>query len=139
MAEQLFQIGVKALVRNSAGEILLTGHQSPDGTSWRYDLPGGRMDVGETFTDTLQRELREELGLYNFEQGDLIGITQARTSILVGDVHIPLVLVVYGVGIDPNAKLKAGGGEAVFEWLPPPQAYKLMASKYPQSFLAQLR
>ncbi|MBA8827084.1 ADP-ribose pyrophosphatase YjhB (NUDIX family) [Saccharopolyspora lacisalsi] len=50
---------VTAAVRNAAGEILLI-HKT-DNDLWA--LPGGGHDAGESITDTVVREVREETGL----------------------------------------------------------------------------
>ena len=43
MAEALFQIGIKALIQNESGALLLRCN-----SSGRWDIPGGRMEPGET-------------------------------------------------------------------------------------------
>lgn len=138
MAEQLFQIGVKALVQNVEGAILLVGHHQKDGAIMHYDMPGGRMDAGETFADTLQRELREELDIASFEQGDLFDVVQSEISIPVAGGRVPLVLVVYLVSLPADAILCPGGGEEVFDWVLPQHAEELLAFKYPQPFIKRL-
>jgi len=63
MAEALFQLGQKALIVNEKGEVLVVGQEalSRPGHIW-YDLPGGRVDEGETdLGKALARELYEEL------------------------------------------------------------------------------
>ena len=57
-------VAVKAIVRDGAGRILLIrrSDDSPvDPGCW--DLPGGKLDYGETLADALVREVREETGL----------------------------------------------------------------------------
>lgn len=51
--------GVDAIVRNERGEILLI--RRSDGGTW--DLPGGAVEPGETPSEALLREVREETGL----------------------------------------------------------------------------
>jgi mutator protein MutT len=51
--------GVDAIVRNEQREILLI--RRSDGGTW--DLPGGAVEPGETPSEALLREIREETGL----------------------------------------------------------------------------
>ena len=58
---QRFDVGVKAFIVNSRDEILLLREMS----SGQWELPGGRIDVGEErvpLEQVLRRELSEELG-----------------------------------------------------------------------------
>jgi 8-oxo-dGTP pyrophosphatase MutT (NUDIX family) len=56
--EQLFQIGVKWLVKNKDGLYLcLTSSEG------YFDLPGGRIAEGENIIETLKNELSEEAGI----------------------------------------------------------------------------
>lgn len=52
-------LGVKALVLDSKGHVLLVEHSYKSG----WYLPGGGVDRGETALDAVQRELREEVGM----------------------------------------------------------------------------
>lgn len=57
-------VAVKALVVDDAGRILLIRRADNAGTDpGRWDLPGGKIDYGESLTDALVREAREETGL----------------------------------------------------------------------------
>lgn len=62
--KDVYQISLKAFLRNEHGECLILGGQ-PNGTYVGYfDLPGGRIDTSEFTTpipDILKRELFEEL------------------------------------------------------------------------------
>ncbi|MGH9117245.1 MAG: NUDIX hydrolase [Acidimicrobiales bacterium] len=60
---------VTAVVRNGNGELLLI-HKS-DNNLWA--LPGGGHDAGESITDTVVREVKEETGI-DVEVIDLVGI-----------------------------------------------------------------
>jgi 8-oxo-dGTP pyrophosphatase MutT (NUDIX family) len=60
---------VVAFVRNHAGQVLMI-RRSDNG---RWALPGGGHDVGESISDTVVREVREETGV-EVEVVDLSGI-----------------------------------------------------------------
>lgn len=57
------QVGVKLIIQNSAGEILVLkrrGYGDLDGT---WDIPGGRIESTEDLITGLKREVREEIGV----------------------------------------------------------------------------
>jgi 8-oxo-dGTP pyrophosphatase MutT (NUDIX family) len=54
-----FSLGVKALVLDQEGRVLLVKHTYQPG----WHLPGGRVEKGESALAGAQRELREETGL----------------------------------------------------------------------------
>jgi mutator protein MutT len=77
MTEPWPPIGVaaKAIVRRPDGRVLLI--RRPTNTDWHpgaWDLPGGKMDLGETLPEVLAREVREETGL-EVEVGETIHIS----------------------------------------------------------------
>jgi 8-oxo-dGTP diphosphatase len=55
---QRFHVTVKGLVRDEHGAVMLLRERS--GT---FDLPGGRLEHGESFAECLERECREEMGV----------------------------------------------------------------------------
>ena len=59
------QVGVKAVLRNSEGKILLmkiNAEKYPEvGAKW--DIAGGRIDPGSTLLENLKREVKEETNL----------------------------------------------------------------------------
>ena len=59
--------GVRALVIDDEGQIVLVRFDHPDRTVWA--TPGGGVEEGESDEAALERELREELGLAVTELG----------------------------------------------------------------------
>ena len=60
-----YQVSLKALITNEHGEVLALNALQTGSFAGYFDLPGGRIDVGEftvPFVDILRREIREELG-----------------------------------------------------------------------------
>ncbi|EPD55421.1 NUDIX domain-containing protein [Streptomyces sp. HGB0020] len=73
-----------AFVRNDAGQVLMI-RRSDNG---RWALPGGGHDVGESISDTVVREVREETGI-EVEVLDLSGIyTDPRHVIRYDDGEV---------------------------------------------------
>jgi double-stranded uracil-DNA glycosylase len=62
--------GVRAVVLDPADRILLVRFEDVMGSWWA--TPGGGIDDGESDADALARELREEVGLLDFELGPLL-------------------------------------------------------------------
>lgn len=65
-SNKLFYVGVKALIRNTEGAMLVlladvTNHSKNVKPYW--DIPGGRVQKGESAFDTLPREVLEETGV----------------------------------------------------------------------------
>lgn len=56
--ERLYFLGIKAIIQNPLGQILLLKH-----VKGHWDFPGGRINHGETALETLLREVNEETGL----------------------------------------------------------------------------
>jgi 8-oxo-dGTP diphosphatase len=67
------QVGVKAVLRNSEGKILVlmrsAKYETAEG-SW--DIPGGRIDPGSSLIDNLAREIAEETGLVATSEPQLV-------------------------------------------------------------------
>lgn len=59
------QVGVKGLIKNTDGLYLILRRQKPyQGEDFlRWDIPGGRINPGETLKQALAREIQEETGL----------------------------------------------------------------------------
>jgi 8-oxo-dGTP pyrophosphatase MutT (NUDIX family) len=144
VAEQLFQVGIKALVQNSQGQILLLGLSKWKGLPAYWDLPGGRMDPGETFLGTLKRELQEEIGCdldLTEENTELITAVLSNITIPVGKKQVPLILIPFKVQLPDNATitLDPNSGEEDYAWCSPAEAAKRLNRKYPVSFCNQIK
>jgi mutator protein MutT len=141
MAEQLFQIGIKGLIRNEKGEILMVyipewGHNPP-----HWDLPGGRMDPGETFLQTLKRELEEEIGVSYAGDPKQLAAVLTSITIPVGDQLLPLVFVIYEVQLpaDYQIKLDPNSAEEEYQWFAPAEAAEKMGVKFTADFCDLVR
>lgn len=70
-------VAASALIRNGAGEIALVRTERRG-----WELPGGQIELGETLTDGLQREIFEECGI-EVELGRLAHVRSNLSSLIV--------------------------------------------------------
>jgi G:T/U-mismatch repair DNA glycosylase/ADP-ribose pyrophosphatase YjhB (NUDIX family) len=70
--EPTHRAAVRALVIDDDDRILLVQYRRPVGEETWWGTPGGGIDPGETDQQALARELREEIGLYEFELGPVL-------------------------------------------------------------------
>lgn len=141
MAEQLFQIGIKGLVRNDKGEILMVHVPGWSGNPAHWDLPGGRMEPGETFLETLKRELQEELSVTYVGTPRQLMAVLTKITIPVDGIRLPLVLVVYEAGLPDGAviTLDPDSNEDAYQWFSPTEAASHMAVKFSSDFCELVR
>ena len=93
--EKLYYLGIKALIRNAAGDILLLEVTKPDGRTY-WDFPGGRINRGEDIETALRREVQEETGITGLTVGGCVGTELTAIEIPVaGDHDRGLILSVY--------------------------------------------
>lgn len=104
-------LGVRGLVLNQAGEVLLVEHTYIAG----WFLPGGGVERGETTEQAVIRELQEEAGVRVIGRPQLVGV-HANHRIFRGD-HV----LVYRVdNWEPCAATEQGEISAV-AWFAPDQ------------------
>jgi len=73
-------ISVTAIVRNDKGELLLV--HKVDNDLWA--LPGGAMDIGESISDAVVREVKEETGI-DVEVTGIVGTYTDPNHVMVYD------------------------------------------------------
>ncbi len=134
--EKLFHVGVKALIENNQGEVLLL--KAP---AWEkgnieahWDIPGGRIQEGQTADAALNREIKEETGVKKVEYSEFFTAIISNHQIPYKDIMFGLVLMVYKVKIPKNSKIKLSEEHTDYEWVSKKEAAKRLSYKYPPQF-----
>jgi 8-oxo-dGTP pyrophosphatase MutT (NUDIX family) len=142
--EEMFQVGVKALISNSKGEVLVlkvdTSNHIPNTTPPYWDIPGGRMQKGEAILDTLAREVAEEVGVMSYARPpELLTTVVSRYPIPINDsLTVSLLLVVYRVVINEEAEIVLSQEHTDYEWVNSVDAATRLSGKYPAEFTSLL-
>jgi len=138
--EQLFQIGIKGLIRNLQGKVLLVRLPAWKDNPEPWDLPGGRMEPGENFQQTLRRELQEEIGVDYAGTPQHLMTVLSTVTIPVATMRVPLVLMAYQVELPQGTEitLDPNGPEQEYAWVEPETAAERLQQKYPQEFCDML-
>lgn len=139
--EDLFHLGIKAIIRNKAGEILLlkVNPKKLSGTHEPYwDIPGGRIERGHSVEETLRREVEEELGVNELNNITYITTVLSNIRIPLGTHDVGLLLAIYSCELDPTAALQLSDEHTEMGWFTVPEAIRLLGVKYPESFTQSL-
>jgi 8-oxo-dGTP diphosphatase len=71
-----YVVAVSGFIQNEAGEVLLVRNHHRSDT---YEMPGGRVEPGESLKEAAAREVLEETGIHA-EIGDMVGVYQNVTN-----------------------------------------------------------
>lgn len=134
MTEDTYHLGIKALIRDAKGHILLlrVNPAMVDGEDY-WDLPGGRVQRGESIADTLYREVMEETGIA-LAANKPIGMVLSTIRIPVGTSDVGLILSIYECRIPQDAHISISDEHLAAEWFDTQKAAELLAVKYPADF-----
>lgn len=136
--EKLFQVGVKALITNDEGKILVldSGDWHLKNQTRHWDIPGGRIQEGHSILETLQREVEEETGVKEISDEKFFTAAVSNFKDMPVDGHmVGLILMVYKVKIPKNSKIVLSEEHSNHEWVDSKEAAKRLAYKYPPEFI----
>ncbi len=139
--EKLFQVGIKALITNGEGKILVldSGEWHLKHQTRHWDIPGGRIQEGHSVLETLQREVEEETGIKKISNPEFFTAVVSNFKDVPIDGHmVGLLLMVYKVIIPENSKIVLSNEHSGYEWVDKKEAAKRLAYKYPLEFTTLL-
>lgn len=138
--EDIFHLGLKALIKNKEGKILvLKGNKKHRITGQDYwDLPGGRIQKNEDFQTALKREIAEEIGIQDIKILDLLDASVAK--IRVTDEQLGLILFTFICLIKDSEKITLTDNEHIdFGWFEPKDAANLLSIKFSDSLVKAIK
>lgn len=104
--------GTMAVIQNDAGEYMLVKRaRSPKKGYW--DLPGGFVDLNETYEEGIQREIKEELGV---DTESIIYINSVSDTYEYQSVVYPVSVAVFIVKISNKLPIEAADDIAGYEF-----------------------
>ncbi len=135
--EKLFWVGIKGLIENKKGQILLLqsslkGHTVPSPKYW--DIPGGRIQEGQSVDEALRREIEEETGITKLLSVDFFTGVISNHQIPFEGTTLGLVLMVYRVRVPEDSRITLSDEHIASEWVDKKEAAGRLAHKYPKDF-----
>lgn len=110
MSHKPFTLSVKMVICNELGQCLLLRRSlSSKGNPGKWDLPGGKAELGEKFDEALLREVAEETGL-------MVLITRVAGS---AEFELPARKVAYIImeGLLEGGKMQLSSEHDEFAWV----------------------
>ena|SRR3990167_8502718 len=136
--EKLFWVGVKALIENDKGEVLIfkadTTYDHNKEMESYWDLAGGRMQDGQNVEEALKREVKEEAGVDKVVGYELFTAVISNHEIPFGGKNLGLALLIYRVKIPENSRIELSPEHSEYKWATKKEAAKLLVDKYPAEF-----
>ncbi len=135
-----FHLGIKALIENKEGKILLLKKSKKItdkfGQKPYWDIPGGRIEKGSSVLETLKREVLEEIGVNDLTVRDLFYAAVSNTRIDSEDCG--LILFIYDCSISDRSKVVLDEEHSEYGWFDKRETADLLRVKYPADFITKL-
>lgn len=129
MDEDHFHLGVKAIITNHEGKILLLQRPLQKGGVW--DLPGGRLQRGEEIEETLRREVYEETGINNFDAVSFLSMEMTDIRIQLPQGEVGLIFSLYHLDLHENVEIVLSEEHESYQWMEREDAIRIFQKIYP--------
>lgn len=135
--EECFHLGVKALIIDAERKVLLLERDHPvKGMYW--DIPGGRLQKGESQRETLLREVKEETGLTHFSEIYPLMMTLTDIRIPAHDGDVGLIFSVFMIPVSASFDPVLSEEHTHFQWCILQEAADKLKAHYPDDFIKKL-
>lgn len=130
--EDSFHLGVKTIIKNSEGQILIL--EVKKGAKHYWDLPGGRVQKGEQPEITALREVMEETGINTLQNLCHKGMIKSCVRIPVNsESTVGLIFSFYTAYVE-NTDVILSVEHHSYQWVTQEKALELLTVTYGESF-----
>lgn len=126
--EECFHLGIKAFIQDKENRILLLKARGKQGAYW--DIPGGRVLKGETFEETLKREIFEETGFKNIQSITPIRMIPSKIRIHTGDQEVGLIFSLYFVTLEELQPVQLSDEHTEYKWFHREEALEVLKTHF---------
>lgn len=134
MNEARYHLGIKALIQNKTGHILILKKNSKNRSGLNpshWDLPGGRIKNGDNIKIALKREVEEEIGIKKLKILEFFDASLSKFRVYDGKEIVGLVFFTYLCSIKDYTKIELTDNEhSNFKWADKKEAAKLLKLKF---------
>jgi 8-oxo-dGTP pyrophosphatase MutT (NUDIX family) len=135
--EDCFHLGVKAVLINQDKKILLLERHHPyRGVYW--DLPGGRLQRGESQLEALSREVREETGWDDIRGAHPFMMTLTNIRIPHQESDVGLIFSIFILTLSNSFHPILSNEHINFEWCDYLNATEKLKLQYPSELIENL-
>jgi 8-oxo-dGTP pyrophosphatase MutT (NUDIX family) len=135
MAHKLFHVGIKGLIFNKSGQLLLLKTIAWKDIPAYWDLPGGRIEDTQTAEEALKREISEELGINQVNEATFVSSCISNIEIPVSATEkVGLVLMAYKITVPEDSEITLSDEHTDYQWTDLATAIELLQIKYPKEF-----
>lgn len=132
-----FYVGVKALIFNEEGRVLLLERDHPIKKIY-WDIPGGRLHKGESLMDTLVREVKEETGLDDTHEFYPFTTVLTDIRIPIYEDSVGLIFSIFRCNLSVPFQPILSSEHINFGWFTPFEAAQKLKVQYPIEFIENL-
>jgi len=128
MDKNFFRVIQKAVLKREGKYLILKREPNTKVYPNTWDFPGGRLELLESLSDGLEREVREETGL---------GIKISNPIFTFSEVinEIPLVFIVYSCQIEGEERINLSEEHTEYRWASKEEILKLDIEKFLRAYL----
>lgn len=143
MSEDIFHVGVKAIIQNDKGQILLLEKNPKKRSGFNpphWDLPGGRLKKGNQLLQALKREVQEEIGIRDLKIIRLLDVSISNFRVHLKDgSDVGLILFTYLCKSGSNVTKLVDDEHQTLKWCNKNDAIKLLKVKFADSLIDQIK